>query len=113
MAKLTLALASAQLAAKDAELAALREELSHLQSRIKHDYIEMVEYNRVQGVLRSTQQFLAKYKRQLPRSGMMEARPAASGTKRPFSERCKAYFAATGARSVTMPQLQAWEQANA
>jgi len=105
MAKLTLTLAAAQLAAKDAELAALREELSHLQSRIKHDYIEVVEYNRVQAVLRSTQQFMAKYKR--------EARPAASGTKRPFSERCKAYFAATGARSVTMPQLQAWEQANA
>ena len=105
MAKLTLALASAQLAAKDAELAALREELSHLQSRIKHDYIEVVEYNRVQGVLRSTQQFLAKYKK--------AANPGASATKRPFSERCKAYLAATGARSVTMPQLQAWEQANA
>jgi len=105
MAKLTLTLAAAQLAAKDAELSALRDELSHLQSRIKHDYVERAEYNRVQAVLRSTQQFCAKYKRQ--------ASPAASGTKRPFSERCKAYFAATGARSVTMPQLQAWEQANA
>ena len=105
MAKLTLALAAAQLAAKDAELAALRDEMSHLQSRIKHDYIEVTEYRRVQAVLRSTQQFMAKYKR--------EARPAATGTKRPFSERAKAYLAATGERSVTMPQLLEWEASNA
>ena len=105
MARLTLALAAAQLAAKDAELAALRDELSHLRSRIKHDYIEVAEYRRVQAVLRSTQQFCAKYKRQ--------ARPAATSTKRPFSERAKAYMAATGERSVTMPKLIEWESANA
>ena len=105
MAKLTLTLAAAQLAAKDAEIAALQSELSHLQSRIKHDYIERAEYNRVQAVLRSTQQFMAKYKRQ--------ASPAASSTKRPFSERAKAYMAATGERSVTMPKLLEWEAAHA
>ena len=105
MARKTIASLEAQVAALEAGLAGKQAELDELRSRIKHDYVERAEYNRVQAVLRSTQQFCAKYKRQ--------ASPAASGTKRPFSERCKAYFAATGARSVTMPQLQAWEQANA
>lgn len=97
--------ATAQLAAKDAEIAALRDELSHLQSRVKHDYIELAEYQRVQAVLRVTQQNYAKHKK--------AANPGASATKRPFSERAKAYLAATGERSVTMPKLQAWENANA
>ena len=96
MAKLTLALAAAQIAAKDAELAAkdariaaLQSDLDHLAHRIKHDYVEIAEYRRVQ------------------------ANPGATAAKRPFSERCKAYLAATGARSVTMPQLQAWEASHA
>ena len=107
MAKLTLALASAQLAAKDAELAALREELSHLQSRIKHDYIEVVEYRRVQAVLRSTQQFLAKRNAQVKAAA---AAPIHSG--RPNPERLAAYFAANpGRKSVSPAELSAWEGA--
>ena len=98
MAKLTLVLATAQLAAKDAEIAALQSELSHLQSRVRHDYVERAEYNRVQAVLRSTQQFMAKYKRQ--------ASPAASSTKRPFSERAASQNSfRLASRSASIPSV--------
>lgn len=105
MARTTVASLTTHVAALEAALAAKAQELAHLQSRVKHDYVEVAEYRRVQAVLRSTQQFMAKYKR--------EARPQATAAKRPFSERAKAYMAATGERSVTMPKLLAWEQAHA
>ena len=107
MAKLTLTLAAAQLAAKDAELSALRDELSHLQSRIKHDYVEVAEYRRVQAVLRTTQQFLAKRNAQVKAAA---AAPIHSG--RPNPERLAAYFAANpGRKSVSPAELSVWEGA--
>ena len=101
MAKLTLAFATAQIAVLSQGNEDLLAEVKRLNDHIRHNTVDKAEYNRVQDVLRSTQQFCAKYKRQ--------AYPGATAAKRPFSERCKAYLAATGARSVTMPQLQAWE----
>ena len=101
MARTTVALLSAQVAVLTGERDALAAEVARLNAHIRHETVDVAEYRRVQGVLRSTQQFMLKYKR--------EARPDTGSAKRPFSERCKAYMAATGARSVTMPQLQAWE----
>lgn len=110
MARLTLAAATAQLAsqaalldAKDAEIAALKAKLA--EQLDTQDFVSRAEYNRVQGVLRTTQLFLRKYK--------AEAKPATEITKRPFRERCLAYFKATGANSVTPSALLAWEQAHA
>lgn len=104
MARTTLAQANARIAALEAALEAKDAELAHFASRIKHDYVERAEYNRVQGVLRSTQGFLTKYKN--------EARPRVN-TSKPFGERCRAYLEATGEKSVTSTRLVEWEQAQA
>ena len=85
MAKPTLASQAAQIAALEAGNAGLQAQLDELRSRIKHDYVEREEYNRVQGVLRTTQQFAAKYKRQ------------AQGGERAPSERRQAMEAARAA----------------
>ena len=82
MAKPTVAQLSAALAAAEARAEGAEQALASLQSRLRHDYVEIAEYRRVQGVLRSTQQFLAKYK--------AEARPA----ERPVSDRRAAMNAA-------------------
>ena len=104
MARTTLAQANARIAALEAALEAKDAELSHFASRIKHDYVEMAEYRRVQRVLSTTQQFYAKAKRQ--------AGPRVD-TARPFGERCRAYLEATGEKSVTSTRLVEWERAQA
>ena len=63
MARKTIASLEAQVAALEAGNAGLQAELDELRSRIKHDYVEIAEYNRVQKVLRTTQQFYAQAKR--------------------------------------------------
>lgn len=63
MARKTIASLEAQVAALEAGLAGKQAELDELRSRIKHDYVEIAEYNRVQKVLRTTQQFYAQAKR--------------------------------------------------
>ena len=58
---------SAKPHAHPAVLAMLRQAphlLSENEERIKHDYVERTEYSRVQRLLGTTQQFLAKAKRQ-------------------------------------------------
>ena len=107
MARTTLALLSANVAVLEGENAELRAEVKRLNDHIRHDTVDVAEYRRVQGVLRTTQSFAAKYKKEARGTGNVES------TKRPYSERCKAYFAATGERSVTPTKLLAWEQANA
>ena len=62
MAKVTVAMLQAENEALRSQAFGLEEQLRQLQSRIKHDYIERSEYNRVQALLRSTQQFCKKYK---------------------------------------------------
>ena len=105
MARTTVALLSAQVAVLSQDNEALLAEVNRLNDHIRHNTVDVAEYRRVQGVLSRTQQFALKYKR--------EARPAASAAKGSFRERCLAYMAATGKRSVSMPELQAWEQADA
>lgn len=85
MAKPTLASQAAQIAALEAALAGVQHELQSLRSRIRHDYVEVEEYRRAQAVLRTTQQFAAKYKRQ------------AQGTERTPSDRRAAMDAARAA----------------
>ena len=104
MARTTVALLSAQVAVLSQERDALAEEVKRLNDHIRHNTVDKAEYNRVQAVLSRTQQFALKYKR--------EARPDASASKASFKDRCLAYMAATGKRSVSMPELQAWEQAH-
>lgn len=105
MARTTVALLSAQVAALSQDNEALLAEVKRLNDHIRHNTVDKAEYNRVQAVLSRTQQFALKYKR--------EARPDASASKASFKDRCLAYMAATGARSVSMPQLQAWEREQA
>ena len=105
MARTTLALLSAQVAVVTQARDALAAEVKRLNDHIRHNTVDVAEYRRVQGVLRTTQQFAKKYKN--------EARPGASASKGSFKDRCLAYMAATGARSVSMPQLQAWEREQA
>ena len=90
MAKPTIAFLQASLAAAEADAAGARTELASLQARLRLDYVERTEYSRVQGVLRSTQQFLAKYK--------AEARPESAGpsARRLAMEAAKAAAIATG-----------------
>ena len=104
MARTTVALLSARVAVLSQERDALAAEVKRLNDHIRHNTVDVAEYRRVQGVLSRTQQFALKYKR--------EARPDASASKASFKDRCLAYMAATGKRSVSMPELQAWEQAN-
>ena len=85
MAKPTLASQAAQIAALEAGNAGLQAQLGELRSRIRHDYVEIEEYRRVQALLRTTQQFAAKYKRQ------------AQGGERAPSERRQAMEAARAA----------------
>lgn len=59
---------------------------------------------RKEGVIQMLQKKVERYERQ--------ARPRVD-TSRPWGERCRAYLQATGARSVTSPQLIAWEQEQA
>lgn len=95
--KKTVAQWEAQCAALEAQVEGLKVQLEAQRSRMRTDYIERSEYNRVQAVLRSTQQFMRKYKD--------EARP--SGDK-PVSDRraamdaAKAQAMATGA-TVAVP----------
>jgi hypothetical protein len=63
---------------------------------------------RKEGVIQMLQKKVARLEGELGR----QARPPVD-TKRSFRERCQAYFEATGERSVTAPQLIAWEQAQA
>ena len=76
MAKPTLASQAAQIAALEAGNAGLQYQLDELRSRIRHDYVEVAEYNRVQGVLRATQQFYAKAKRQANSASPSDRRAA-------------------------------------
>ena len=64
MGKMTNAMLEAALEAALADAAGARAELASLQHRIKLDYVERIEYRRVQGVLTSCQAWLAKYKKQ-------------------------------------------------
>jgi hypothetical protein len=64
MAKKTVAQLEAQNEALMAKIAGLTGDLEHLELRIKHDYVEVAEYRRVQRVLATTQRWLAKYKHQ-------------------------------------------------
>lgn len=63
MARKTIASLEAQIAALEAGNAGLQAQLDELRSRIRHDYVEIAEYHRVQKVLRTTQQFYAQAKR--------------------------------------------------
>lgn len=63
MARKTIASLEAQVAALEAGNAGLQAQLDELRSRIRHDYVEIAEYHRVQKVLRTTQQFYAQAKR--------------------------------------------------
>jgi hypothetical protein len=74
MAKKSIAQLEAALEAEKSKSLGLATELLALQLRLKHDYVERAEYNRVQGVLRTTQQFMTKYKR--------EARPGSAAAQR-------------------------------
>lgn len=102
--KITHAQKDAQIAALEAALEGKDEALRALQSRIRHDYIERDEYNRVQGVLRSTQQFLAKYKRQA-----QGARPASDFAAKANARReaAKALASELG-RTVTRDEVDAY-----
>lgn len=62
--KITHAQKDAQIAALEAALESNERELTRLRRQIRNDFVERSEYNRVQALLRTTQQFLAKYKRQ-------------------------------------------------
>ena len=107
MSKPTIASLTAALAAAQAGNDGLREQLDHLAHRIRHDYIEVAEYRRVQAVLRTTQQFLAKRNAQAKAAA---AAPIHSG--RPNPERLAAYFVANpGRKSVSPAELSAWEGA--
>lgn len=94
MAKKTVAMCEAQIEALTSQVAGLEEQLRQLQSRIKHDYIERAEYNRVQAVLRSTQQFCAKYKREARPNSLaaqrIDGETAAQRTIREHRERSRA-----------------------
>lgn len=76
MARKTVAFLEAHIAALEAGNAGLQYQLDELRSRIKHDYVEREEYNRVQGVLRTTQQFYAKAKRQANSASPSDRRAA-------------------------------------
>ena len=76
MAKPTLASQAAQIAALEAGNAGLQYQLDELCSRIRHDYVEVAEYRRVQALLRTTQQFAAKYKQQANSASPSDRRAA-------------------------------------
>ena len=76
MARKTVAFLEAHIAALEAGNAGLQYQLDELRSRIKHDYIDIAEYRRVQAVLRTTQQFYAKSKRQAPSASPSDRRAA-------------------------------------
>lgn len=76
MARKTIASLEAQIAALEAGNAGLQYQLDELRSRIKHDYVEREEYRRVQAVLRTTQQFYAKAKRQTSDASPSDRRAA-------------------------------------
>lgn len=99
MAKITVAQLNAKIAALESALEGKDQELAHLASRVRHDYVEVGEYRRVQALLRTTQQFYAKAKRQ------------AQGTRPPSERRAlmdhaKALAMDLG-RSVTLAEAQA------
>lgn len=111
-----LALVQAQLADTEqlrafahAELRKCAEELSAEKAAHADTYETLqkskAEILRIQALLRITQVKLAQHDR----------RQRVDGTPRgpSFRERCKAYFAATGERSVTAPELIAWENSHA
>lgn len=85
------------IASLTAEVEALRASLAN----VKRDFVPIEEYRRVQGVLRTTQQFLAKYK---ALAGVERRRPA-----RPDKAALEAFFAAHPDRkSVTPAELAAF-----
>lgn len=90
--KKSVAVLEAEVEALRAGLAGAQAELAALQLRVKHDYVERAEYNRVQALLRSTQQFCKKYKD--------EARPSATSERRAAMDKARAEAMATG-RVVT------------
>lgn len=92
MAKPTIAQLQAALAASEAGRLGLEQQLQALKVRINHDFVSREEYNRVQGVLRSTQLFLKKYK---DRCG------EAASSERPVSERRAAMEAAKAEAMAT------------
>lgn len=89
-----------RLGAENAQLLTLVGELRTKLNALKGEVVPMDEYRRVQALLRVTQVKLA---------GASKAKPIAGS----FRERCLAYFAATGERSVTPVQLREWEISNA
>lgn len=64
MAKVTVAMLQAQVEALKSENAGLTEALRLANHKLRHESVDIAEYRRVQGVLKSTQQFCSKYKRE-------------------------------------------------
>lgn len=102
-------------AQKDAHIASLESALEFAQSEVARlkaaaaadDSVPRAEYNRVQALLRTTQQFLAKYKRR--------AEPAEATPRIDWAGAAKAYCSAHGVASVSRADLIAYakEQAHA
>lgn len=102
--KITHAQKDAQIAALEAALEERTREVAALRRTLRHDYIERSEYNRVQGVLRTTQQFLAKYKRQA-----QGARPASDFAAKANARREAARALASElGRTVTRDEVDAY-----
>ena len=89
---------NARIRAEHAELLALN---AQLREKIKADAAEIL---RIQALLRITQVKLRDAAKAAPRAPRVGAS---------FKERCQAFFAATGARSVTPTELREWEVSNA
>lgn len=88
---------NARIRAEHAQLLTLN---AQLREKIKADAAEIL---RVQALLRITQVKLKNAAK------AQAAKPVGAS----FKERCQAFFAATGARSVTPTELREWEVSNA
>ena len=75
--KVTKAQLEALVEAQRAQIQGLQQDMLVFQRRLHNEYVSRDEYNRVQGVLRSTQQFLAKYKTEARGEGRVSERRAA------------------------------------
>lgn len=87
----TIAQLTAQIEAQAAALEAAHADVAHLQHRIKHDYIELAEYRRVQGLLRVTQVKAAEREPRLD-----------------WGKLAREYCAAHDVRSVSRDELHRW-----
>lgn len=104
MPKVTLAMLEARCAALESGLAARDAEIVALKA----------EAARVQKAFASTQRFYTELKRKFSAGAHERVVSTAAvppiSMRVPYKERCLNYMAATGKRSVTMPELQAWER---